>query len=72
MYQRLISQFVMDEADILLNDPFKNSVLESLQILRKINKDLKVVAAGATLPRNGTKQLVWRITNRSSNCWRST
>ena len=72
MYQRLISQFVMDEADILLNDPFKNSVLESLQILRKINKDLKVVAAGATLPRNGTKQLVLRITNRSSNCWRST
>ena len=53
MYQRLISQFVMDEADILLNDPFKNSVLESLQILRKMNKDLKVVAAGATLPRNG-------------------
>ena len=54
MFQHLISRLVLDEADVLLNDPFKWKVLESLHILQKTNRDLKVVAAGATLPRNGT------------------
>ena len=57
MYQRTISKLVLDEADILLNDPFKNSVLESLHILRKTEKNMKVVAVGATLPRNGVSFL---------------
>lgn len=54
MFQRLISKMVLDEADVLLNDPFKWKVLESLHTLQRVNRDLKVVAAGATLPRNGT------------------
>ena len=58
MYQRTISKLVLDEADILLNDPFKNRVLESLHILRKIERNLKVVAVGATLPRNGVSSLL--------------
>lgn len=57
MYQRTISKLVLDEADILLNDPFKHNVLESLHILRRIDRDLKVVAVGATLPRNGVSFL---------------
>ena len=58
MFQHLISILVLDEADVLLNDPFKWKVLESLHILQKTNRNLKVVAAGAALPRNGTTLLI--------------
>ena len=51
--QRLISTIVLDEADVILNDPFQRDVLECIRILTKLNKGIQVVAAGATIPRNG-------------------
>ncbi len=51
--QRLISTIVLDEADVILNDPFQRDVLECIRILTKLNKSIQVVAAGATIPRNG-------------------
>ena len=52
-YRRTFSTFVLDEADVILNDPFYRYTLDSLHILERANANLHVVAAGATLPRNG-------------------
>lgn len=55
--KRTISTIVLDEADVILNDPFQREVLESIRILTKINHDVKLIAAGATIPRNGNVAL---------------
>lgn len=52
-YRRTFSTLVLDEADVVLNDPFYRYTLDSLHLLERANADLQVVAAGATLPRNG-------------------
>lgn len=52
-YRRTFSTLVLDEADVLLNDPFYRYTLDSLHLLERANAELQVVAAGATLPRNG-------------------
>ena len=51
--KRAISTIVLDEADVILNDPFQREVLECIRVLTKINRDVKLIAAGATIPRNG-------------------
>lgn len=55
LYRRTFSTLVLDEADIILNDPFCRFTLDTLHVLERINEDLSVVAAGATIPRNGKK-----------------
>ncbi|KAK8815065.1 hypothetical protein WA556_007100 [Blastocystis sp. ATCC 50177/Nand II] len=51
--KRAISTIVLDEADVILNDPFQREVLECIRVLTKINRDVKLIVAGATIPRNG-------------------
>lgn len=55
--KRAISTIVLDEADVILNDPFQREVLECIRVLTKINRDVKLIAAGATIPRNGSSAL---------------
>ena len=55
LYRRTFSTLVLDEADIILNDPFCRFTLDTLHVLERVNEDLSVVAAGATIPRNGKK-----------------